>query len=119
MQTELEGTAQDTLRAAGICSGDTLWLMPDKGPAAAVTSSLDSAKEKATLAPAAHELMQLAAQAHVNTVPTQALALPKQDSRHNDCADSKRLHSHEVGSSNASRLVILVVSMTAYAASAG
>ena len=26
-QTEIEGSDQDTVRAAGICSGDTLWLL--------------------------------------------------------------------------------------------
>lgn len=44
IQVELEGAGHDTLRAAGICSGDTLWLLAPSDQKDAHSSAVESVK---------------------------------------------------------------------------
>lgn len=65
---ELEGAGHDTLRAAGICSGDTLWLM------APFTQTGSNAPASETVEPIAAEPLSVAAPNPLGTVPTQKKA---------------------------------------------
>ena len=71
---ELEGAGGDTLRAAGICSGDTLWLMTpsdQKDSNASSTGGVTSVTATSPSAPHPHGALQT----HENlAAPSEALA---------------------------------------------